>query len=63
MGVSRTFRVRESVSLEARGEAFNLTNGVRLNAPITARNDTINFGKVLTAQDPRILQVALKVVF
>jgi len=62
-GVSRTFRVRESVSLEARGEAFNVTNGVRLNAPITARNDTINFGKVLTAQDPRILQMALKVVF
>ena len=63
MAVSRIFGVRESVSLEARGEAFNLTNSVRLNAPVTARNDTINFGKVLTAQDPRIMQVALKLVF
>jgi hypothetical protein len=62
MAVSRIFRVRESISLEARGEAFNLTNGVRLNAPITARNNG-NFGTIRTAQDPRIMQVALKLMF
>jgi hypothetical protein len=49
------------MNLEARGEAFNLTNGVRLNAPITALST--QFGRIQTAQDPRILQVALKLVF
>ena len=63
MAVSRIFRVRESISLEARGEAFNQTNSVRLNAPITARNNNSNFGTVRTARDPRIMQVALKLVF
>jgi hypothetical protein len=29
MAVSRVLRVRESMSMEARGEAFNLTNSVR----------------------------------
>jgi hypothetical protein len=61
LAVSRIFRVRESMSLEARGEAFNLTNGVRLNAPITALST--QFGRILTAQDPRIMQVALKLLF
>ena len=52
------------MNLEARGEAFNLTNSVRLNAPSTALNPNFaNFGKILSAQDPRILQLALKLVF
>lgn len=62
VALSRLFRVRESMTLEARGEAFNLSNGVRLNAPVTARNSA-QFGQVLTAQDPRILQVAVKLLF
>jgi hypothetical protein len=60
--ISRIFRVRESIKLEVRGEAFNLTNSVRLNAPVTARSST-QFGTIITAQDPRIMQVALKLVF
>ena len=63
MAVSRIFRLRESMSLEARGEAFNLTNSVRLNAPVTTRGSTATFGKILGAQDPRIMQVALKLLF
>lgn len=62
IAVSRIFRIRESMSLEARGEAFNLTNSVRLNAPVTALNSPA-FGKVQDAQDPRILQLALKLFF
>jgi hypothetical protein len=61
MSVSRIFRLRETMSLEARGEAFNLTNSVRLNAPVTARSPT--FGTIQSVQDPRIMQVALKLVF
>jgi hypothetical protein len=62
MALSRVFRVRDTMSLEARGEAFNVSNSFRANAPITALNNN-NFGRVLTAQDPRILQLALKFVF
>jgi len=62
MALSRIFRVRERMSLELRGEAFNLTNSYRAGAVTTARNNQ-NFGQILTAQDPRIMQVALKLVF
>jgi hypothetical protein len=67
MALSRIFRVHEQMTLEARGEAFNLTNSFRAGAPgqplvVTGRNST-QFGQILTAQDPRIMQVALKFVF
>jgi hypothetical protein len=67
MALSRIFRVREKMTLEARGEAFNLTNSFRAGAlgqpiVITARNSP-QFGTIQTAQDPRIMQVALKFVF
>jgi len=60
--LSRAFRVRERMTLEVRGEAFNLTNSTRLNAPTTARNSS-SFGQILSTQDPRIMQVAAKLVF
>jgi hypothetical protein len=62
MALSRTFRVGERMRLEVRGEAFNLTNSYRAGPVTTARNNQ-NFGQILTAQDPRIMQVALKLVF
>ena len=54
MGASQRF--------ELRLEAFNLTNAVRLNNPVSnlARG---NLGTITTAQDPRILQFALKYFF
>jgi hypothetical protein len=60
--LSRIFRLREAISVEARAEAFNLTNSYRAGIPVTAINNQ-NFGKILTAQDPRIMQLALKFVF
>ena len=60
--LSRIFRVKEGMSLEARGEAFNVTNSFRAGPVTTALNNN-NFGRILTAQDPRIMQVALKLVF
>jgi Carboxypeptidase regulatory-like domain len=65
--LSRIFHVRENMTLEVRGEAFNLTNSFRAGAPgqalvITDRSNP-NFGRTLTAQDPRIMQVAMKFVF
>jgi len=60
--LSRTFNVREKVKLEARAEAFNLTNSFRAGTPTTNRTSQ-TFGQILTAQDPRIMQFALKLVF
>jgi hypothetical protein len=62
MALSRIFRVRERMNLELRGEAFNLTNSYRAGPVTTARNSP-QFGQILSALDPRIMQVALKVVF
>lgn len=50
------------MNLEVRGEAFNLTNSYRARPVTTARNDQ-DFGRILTALDPRIMQVALKLTF
>ena len=59
--VSRVFNVRTH-RLEARLEAFNLTNAVRPNDPST-NLAAGTFGRVTAVQDPRIMQFALKYVF
>ena len=62
MGLTRTFKLREKQSVQFRVESFNLPNHVNPGTPITAINNT-NFGRILTANDPRIMQMALKYVF
>jgi hypothetical protein len=62
IGLSRTFQIREKQSVQFRAEAFNLPNRVNLNNPITNLNSS-TFGQIQAAQDPRILQLALKYVF
>jgi len=62
LALAKTLKVRESKSLEFRAEAFNLTNSVRYNNP-TSNLNTNTFGQITTAQDPRIMQFALKSVF
>jgi hypothetical protein len=73
MALSRAFRIRERLSVEFRGEAFNLTNSYRAGTPslgttaggsgVTTTVNSAQFGQILTAQDPRIMQVAGKFVF
>jgi hypothetical protein len=66
IGLSRQFRIMEGQRLEVRAEAFNLTNSLRANNPVTAGltlNNLSNFGLITSAQDPRILQLAMKYVF
>ncbi len=62
LAISRTFRIREAQSLQFRWEIFNVINRVNFLAPVTALNSA-NFGKILTAGDPRIMQFALKFNF
>ena len=45
--------------LQFRGEFFNVFNGVRLGSPVVLLNDR-NFGRIQSAGDPRIVQLALR---
>jgi hypothetical protein len=60
--LTRAFQFRESQKLEFRAEAFNLTNGFRMQDPVSNFSSS-NFGQVIASYDPRILQFALKYLF
>ena len=62
MGLTRAFRITESQSLEFRAEAFNLPNHVNPGNPSLILTDS-NFGRILSAAEPRVMQMALKYVF
>jgi hypothetical protein len=62
LSLVRSFRFAEGHRVEARLEAFNAFNWVRLNNPTSAVNNA-NFGKILGSSDPRIMQFALKYTF
>lgn len=62
VALTRTFRIADSRRLQFRWEVFNVINHVNLNPPVTALNNS-NFGKILTAGDPRIMQFAMKLEF
>ena len=62
MTISRTFKVREKMTLQFRGEATNALNIVNLSNPSANANST-TFGKVTTARPMRQAQVGLKLVF
>jgi hypothetical protein len=59
----RDFAIRERIKLNVRGEAFNLLNHARFNPPGVTLSQGTTFGAITTAQDPRILQVAMKMTF
>jgi len=62
MALKRSFRVTERYRVEARAEAFNILNHPVYGNPRNSMADA-NIGRILTAQDPRIMQFALKVLF
>ena len=63
MALSRTFPFKEGKhSFQVRAEVFNLLNHANFENPISTMNSG-SFGKILTANDPRILQFAGKYVF
>ena len=63
VAVWRRFPIKEQVRADLRWEAFNLFNHARFNNPGTSLNSGTTFGIISTAQDPRIMQLALKVTF
>jgi hypothetical protein len=60
--LARMFRVAETHRVEVRAEAFNLTNNFLRNNPISNLQNA-NFGRILSAGDPRILQFGVKYAF
>jgi hypothetical protein len=62
LSLVRAFRFLDNHRIEARIEAFNAFNWFRWGNPITNLSDQ-NFGRILSAGDPRIMQFALKYQF
>ncbi len=60
--LSRTFTLWGDQKLEARVEAFNVFNRFQPGDPVVDFAST-NFGKIVTAEDPRIMQFAVKFMF
>jgi hypothetical protein len=62
VNVTRRFQIREKQTLEFRAEAFNVLNHVNFLDPVATLTSSA-FGQIQTANDPRILQLALKYLF
>jgi hypothetical protein len=62
MSLFKSIRLGESMSLQVRGEFFNIFNHAQFNNPDGEFTDS-TFGTVLSARDPRIGQLAIKFVF
>lgn len=62
VNLTRRFQILEKQALEVRAEAFNVLNHVNLLDPVTTLTSS-TFGQIQSANDPRILQFALKYVF
>ncbi len=62
LAVSRDFALYERLTLKARVEAFNLFNHPNFFGPNGSLSSS-NFGQITTANDPRILQAAVKLSF
>jgi len=62
IGLFRAFNVRENHKVELRGEFFNVFNWVNLGTPVFTMTDA-NFGKILSAAPPRIVQLGIRYSF
>jgi Carboxypeptidase regulatory-like domain len=62
MAMLRRFSINEHHKIEARAEAFNILNHPVFGGPRSSLTDP-NIGRILSANDPRILQFALKYIF
>jgi hypothetical protein len=62
MSLFKNVRFTERISMDIRGEFFNIFNHAQFNNPV-GDFTTSNFGDVTSARDPRIGQVAVKIYF
>jgi hypothetical protein len=62
LAISRRVPLRSGTALELRAEAFNLLNAPPFANP-GATLGSANFGVISAAGDPRVVQLAAKVLF
>ncbi len=62
-GVVKHFRFTDRHRVDLRGEFFNLPNHANFSSPGTNIGASTSFGRITSAGDPRIIQLALKYVF
>ena len=62
LSLSRNFRLREGMTFQFRGEAFNASNHTNLGSPAKAFG-AADFGSITTSGPARILQVGAKLRF
>jgi hypothetical protein len=60
--LAKSFRVNERSHFQFRSEFFNLYNRANFNPP-DIRRDNSGFGRILSAQNARIIQFALKLYY
>lgn len=65
IGVFRGFRLpwREGLQIQLRTELFNAFNSVNLGTPNNSLNAGARMGRITTADDARIIQFALKILY
>jgi hypothetical protein len=61
--VQKLFRIRESTAIELRWEIFNVFNRANFFNPVETASAGANFGRITSARDPRIMQLAAKFRF
>ncbi|MND07060.1 hypothetical protein D3C83_288280 [compost metagenome] len=62
LSLVRSFRFAGNHRIEARIESFNALNWVQWNNPVGNFNN-VQFGRITSAGDPRIMQFAIKYEF
>jgi hypothetical protein len=63
VGMHKDTQLTERTRLEFRGEFFNIVNHAQFMAPDGNISDGGDFGRVMLARDPRLVQFALKLFF
>jgi hypothetical protein len=63
VSLSRHFKFRERLDLQFRAEFFNVFNHANFNTPASSLSNASTFGRITTANDPRIGQLSMKLAF
>jgi hypothetical protein len=62
LALVRTFSLSARTRLQVRAEAFNIANHANFGLPVADLNSA-NFGRILSAGPPRLLQFGMKLMF
>jgi hypothetical protein len=60
--IFKNFQVSESTRVQFRAECFNIANHANFGIPVTDLASA-NFGRILDAAPPRLLQFGVKILF